>query len=64
MVLRSQTGQGIYLSEVSMICVGIGAYFSALGAQGIFWMTRVVGFDAETVPLVRVSGNLDLFNID
>lgn len=55
---------GLYFSDVSMVCGGAGAHFSAIGAQAIIWTTGAAGFNTDVVPTIKVSGNVDLFNAD
>jgi altronate dehydratase large subunit len=55
---------GLYFSDVSMICGGAGAHFSAIGAQMIIWTTGAAGFNTQIIPTIKVSGNIDLFNED
>jgi altronate dehydratase large subunit len=55
---------GFYLSEATMLCGGAGINFAALGAHLILWTTGGAGFENPIVPVIRVSGNHDLFNED
>lgn len=58
------TVPGMYLSEVTMLCGGAGINFAALGTHIILWTTGGAGFNNALVPVIRVSGNHDLFNDD
>lgn len=55
---------GLYLSDVTMLCGGAGVNFASLGAHIILWTTGAAGFNNPIVPVIRVSGNSDLFNED
>jgi altronate dehydratase large subunit len=55
---------GLYFSDVSMICGGAGAQFSAIGAQVIIWTTGAAGFNTDVVPAITVGGNIDLITED
>lgn len=55
---------GFYLSEVTMLCGGAGVNFASLGAHLILWTSGAAGFNNAIVPVVRVSGNADLYNDD
>lgn len=55
---------GFYLSETTMLCGGAGVNFASLGAQVILWTSGAAGFNNSIVPVIRVSGNEDLFNDD
>ncbi len=56
--------KGFYLSEVSMLCGGAGVNFASLGAHIILWTSGAAGFNNPLVPVIRVSGNPDLYNAD
>ena len=53
-----------YLSEASMLCGAAGVNFAAMGAHIILWTSGAAGFNNAIVPVIRVSGNKDLFNAD
>lgn len=55
---------GFYLSEATMLCGGSAVNFASYGAQVIMWTTGGAGFENPIVPVVRISGNEDLFNED
>ncbi|WP_250857990.1 UxaA family hydrolase [Oceanirhabdus seepicola] len=55
---------GMYLSDVTMLCGGSGMHFAAIGAQLILWTSGGAGFNNSIVPVIRVSGNVDLINDD
>lgn len=55
---------GFYLSEASMLCGAAGVNFAAMGAHLILWTSGAAGFNNAVVPVIRVSGNTDLFNAD
>ena len=55
---------GFYLSEASMLCGAAGVNFAAMGAHIILWTSGAAGFNNAIVPVIRVSGNKDLFNAD
>jgi altronate dehydratase large subunit len=55
---------GFYLSEVTMLCGGAGVNFASHGAHMILWTSGAAGFNNPIVPVIRVSGNKDLFNDD
>lgn len=55
---------GFYLSEVTMLCGGSGVNFASLGAHIILWTSGAAGFNNAIVPVIRVSGNKDLYNDD
>lgn len=55
---------GFYLSEASMLCGGAGVNYAALGAQMILWTSGAAGFNNEVVPVIRISGNEELYNED
>lgn len=55
---------GFYLSETTMLCGGSGVNFASLGAHIILWTTGSAGFNNSIVPVIRVSGNDDVFNED
>lgn len=56
--------KGFYLSEVTMVCGGSGVNYASLGAHIILWTTGAAGFNNSIVPVIRVSGNEELFNDD
>ncbi len=56
--------KGFYLSEVSMLCGGAGVNFASLGTHIILWTSGAAGFNNPLVPVIRVSGNPDLYNDD
>lgn len=58
------THPGFYLSESSMLCGAAGVNFAAMGAHLILWTSGAAGFNNAIVPVIRVSGNRDLFNAD
>lgn len=58
------TKPGFYLSEVTMLCGGAGVNYAALGAHIIVWTSGAAGFNNPIVPVIRVSGNLELINDD
>lgn len=58
------THPGFYLSEASMLCGAAGVNFAAMGAHLILWTSGAAGFNNAIVPVIRVSGNRDLFNAD
>lgn len=55
---------GFYLSEVTMLCGGAGVNFASLGAHMILWTSGSAGFNNPIVPVIRVSGNKELYNDD
>ncbi|SHJ44734.1 altronate dehydratase large subunit [Dethiosulfatibacter aminovorans DSM 17477] len=55
---------GFYLSEATMLCGGAGVNFASHGAHIILWTSGAAGFNNSIVPVIRVSGNQDLFNDD
>ncbi len=55
---------GFYLSEATMLCGGAGVNFASFGAHMILWTSGAAGFNNSIVPVIRVSGNRDLFNDD
>lgn len=55
---------GFYLSEATMLCGGAGVNYAAMGAHIILWTSGAAGFNNPLVPVIRVSGNKDLFNAD
>lgn len=55
---------GFYLSEASHLCGASGTHFAAMGAQMIMWTSGGAGFDNQIVPVVRISGNPELFTED
>lgn len=55
---------GFYLSEATMLCGGSGVNFASFGAHMILWTSGAAGFNNPIVPVIRVSGNKDLFNDD
>ena len=57
-------GPGLYLSDVTMLCGGAGVNFAAMGVHVILWTSGAAGFNNAIVPVIRVSGNGDLFNED
>lgn len=58
------TESGFYLSETTMLCGGAGVNFASLGAQMVLWTSGAAGFNNPIVPVIRISGNEDLFNDD
>ncbi len=58
------TQPGFYLSEATMLCGGAGVNFAALGAQLILWTSGGAGYECPLLPVIRVSGNTQLFNED
>lgn len=63
-VLEKPSAPGMYLSETTMLCGGSAMHFAALGCQAILWTTGGAGFNNPIVPVIRVSGNSQLFNDD
>lgn len=55
---------GFYLSEATMLCGGAGVNFASFGAHIILWTSGAAGFNNAIVPVIRVSGNKDLYNDD
>lgn len=55
---------GFYISEATMLCGGAGVNFASFGAHIILWTSGAAGFNNALVPVIRVSGNKDLFNDD
>lgn len=55
---------GFYLSEATMLCGGSGVNFASFGAHMILWTSGAAGFNNPIVPVIRVSGNKDLYNED
>jgi altronate dehydratase large subunit len=55
---------GFYLSETTMLCGGAGVNFASQGVHVILWTSGAAGFNNSIVPVIRVSGNEDLFNED
>lgn len=55
---------GFYLSEASMLCGAAGVNYAAMGAHMILWTSGAAGFHNPLAPVIRVSGNKDLFNAD
>lgn len=55
---------GFYLSETTMLCGGAGVNFASLGAHIILWTSGAAGFNNPLIPVIRVSGNKDLYNDD
>lgn len=55
---------GFYLSETTMLCGGAGVNFASLGAQLILWTSGAAGYECPLLPVIRVSGNTQLFNED
>ena len=55
---------GFYLSETTMLCGGAGVNFASQGVHAILWTSGAAGFNNSIVPVIRVSGNEDLFNED
>lgn len=55
---------GFYLSETTMLCGGAGVNFASLGAQMILWTSGAAGFECPLLPVIRVSGNTQLYNDD
>lgn len=55
---------GFYLSEASMLCGAAGVNFAAMGAQLLLWTSGAAGFNNAIVPVIRISGNKDMFNAD
>lgn len=55
---------GFYLSEATMLCGGSGVNFASYGAHMILWTSGAAGFENPLLPVIRVSGNEDLFNED
>ena len=55
---------GFYLSEATMLCGGSGVHFASFGAHIILWTSGAAGFNNPIVPVIRVSGNQDLYNED
>jgi altronate dehydratase large subunit len=55
---------GFYLSEVTMLCGGAGVNYAALGSHIILWTSGAAGFNNAIVPVIRISGNKDIFNED
>lgn len=55
---------GFYLSEATMLCGGAGVNFASFGAHMILWTSGAAGFNNAIVPVIRVSGNKDLYNDD
>lgn len=55
---------GFYLSEATMLCGGAGVNFASYGAQMILWTSGAAGFENPLIPVIRVSGNEELYNDD
>lgn len=55
---------GFYLSETTMLCGGSGVNFASFGAHIILWTSGAAGFNNPIVPVIRVSGNEELYNDD
>lgn len=55
---------GFYLSEATMLCGGAGINYASLGAHIVLWTSGAAGFNNSIVPVIRVSGNKELFNED
>lgn len=58
------TVPGFYLSEATMLCGGAGVNFASLGAQMILWTSGAAGYECPLLPVIRVSGNTQLYNED
>lgn len=55
---------GLYLSDVTMLCGGSATHFATLGVHIILWTSGGAGFNSQLVPVIRVSGNRELINDD
>lgn len=55
---------GLYLAEVSHLCGASAINFAAMGAQCIVWTSGGAGFNNAIIPVIRVSGNAELFTED
>jgi len=55
---------GLYLSDVTMLCGGSAMHFATLGVHIILWTSGGAGFNSQLVPVIRVSGNRELINDD
>ena len=62
--IERPTRPGFYLSEASHLCGAAGTHFAAMGAQMIMWTSGGAGFDNQIVPVLRISGNPELFTED
>ena len=58
------TKPGFYLSEATMLCGGSAVNFASFGAHIILWTSGAAGFNNPITPVIRVSGNKDLYNDD
>lgn len=63
-VIEKPQENGFYLSETTMLCGGAGVNYASLGAHLILWTTGSAGFNNSIVPVIRVSGNENVFNDD
>ncbi|SIN74835.1 UxaA family hydrolase [Halodesulfovibrio marinisediminis] len=55
---------GLYLGEVTHLCGASAINFAAMGAQCILWTSGGSGFNNAIVPVIRISGNAELFTED
>lgn len=62
--LEQPARPGFYLSEASHLCGAAGTHFAALGCQIIMWTSGGAGFNNQIVPVIRISGNPELFTED
>lgn len=58
------TKPGFYLSETTMLCGGAGVNFASLGTQMILWTSGAAGYECPLLPVIRISGNTQLYNED
>lgn len=62
--IEKPTTPGFYLSETTMLCGGAGVNYASLGAHLILWTSGAAGFNNSIVPVIRISGNIELMNDD
>ena len=62
--IEKPTIPGFYLSETTMLCGGAGVNYASLGAHLILWTSGAAGFNNAIVPVIRISGNIELMNDD
>lgn len=55
---------GLYLAEVTHLCGASAINFAAMGANCILWTSGGSGFNNAIVPVIRISGNDELFTDD
>jgi altronate dehydratase large subunit len=62
--IETPTEPGLHLAEVTHLCGASAINFAAMGAQCVVWTSGGSGFNNEIIPVIRVSGNSDLFTED